>query len=255
MCTAVISIDPAAPFPVLLAGIRDEFHDRPSAPPGRHWADRPRVIGGQDLLAGGTWLAVDPDLPRAGCVLNGRGQPAEEATRLSRGDLPLRFAADGGLGELDHTRYDPFHLICASPDEVRLLGWDGEKFSDRLLEPGLHIVTNLGMAGAERGEGADAGAIAARIDHFRPRLLAAPRPSPGGRVATAAAWGAWLPLVDGDGLDPRDPRALVLRQEFGGRVAGTVSTSLLALGRDGGVRYDFNDTPGTPARWSTVLAD
>lgn len=253
MCTAVISIDPAASFPILLAGVRDEFHDRKSVPPGHHWPDRPEVVGGQDLLAGGTWLAVDPGVPRAGCVLNGFGRPAPADERLSRGDLPLRFAGDGGLGELDTARYDPFHLICATLDEVRLLSWDGEAFADRALEPGLHMVTNLGLAGTgpQAGPGPDAGAIRARIAHFEPRLATARRPSPESGP-TAAAWGDWLPLIDGDGLDPRDPSALVVRQDIGGRVAGTVSTTLLALGRDA-VRYDFTSTPGAAGGWRTVM--
>ncbi|TDT98163.1 uncharacterized protein with NRDE domain [Streptomyces sp. 846.5] len=255
MCTAVISFDPAASIPVLLAGVRDEFHDRKSLPPGHHWPDRPELVGGQDLLAGGTWLAVDPGVPRAGCVLNGFGRPAPEDGRLSRGDLPLRFAAHGGLGELDPARYDPFHLICATLDEVRLLSWDGEAFADRELEPGLHMVTNLGLAGSTEpsaGPGPDRDAIRARIAHFLPRLAAARRPSPQSGP-TAAAWGDWLPLIDGDGLDPRDPRALVVRQEVGGRIAGTVSTTLVALGRDT-VRYDFTGTPGVPGGWRTVMS-
>ncbi|MFC1411495.1 NRDE family protein [Streptacidiphilus sp. N1-12] len=253
MCTAVISFDPSAPFPVLLVGVRDEFHDRKAVPPGRHWPDSPQVVGGQDLLAGGTWLAVDPGVPRAGVVLNGVGRPAPEQDRLSRGDLPLRFAADGSLGDPDAARYDPFHLVRATLDQVRLLSWDGEALTDRALEPGLHLVTNLGLAVADDpSAGPELNAINARIAHFRPRLAAARRPSPDAGP-TATAWGDWLPLVDGDGLDPRDPRALVLRQDFEGRAAGTVSTTLLALGRDT-VRYDFNGTPGDPAQWSTILA-
>ena len=267
MCTAVISVDPASPFPVLLAGVRDEFHDRKAAPPGHHWPDHPQVVGGQDLLAGGTWLAVDPGPPRAGCVLNGFGRPAPESGRLSRGDLPLRFAAEGrraapgGPESPDIARYDPFHLICALLDEVRLLSWDGAAFTDRVLEPGLHLVTNLGLAGPQpptgpqpAGPGLDLGAIMARVAHFGPRLAAARRPTPGSG-STATAWGDWLPLIDGDDLDPHDPRALVLRQEVGGRIAGTVSITLLALGRDT-VRYDFTGTPGslgTPGGWRTII--
>jgi hypothetical protein len=251
MCTALLSVDPTDPFPVLLVGVRDEFHDRASVPPGRHWPDRPGLVGGQDLLAGGTWLAVDPTVPRAGCVLNGKGRPAPEDGRLSRGELPLRFAAEGGLGELDAARYDPFHLVCADLDRVRLISWDGEALTDRALEPGLHIVTNLGPAGAEPLDGFDRGAINARIAHFRPRLAAARRPSPGAG-STRAAWGEWLPLVEGDGLDPRDPRALVVRGDYRGRAAGTVSVTLLALGRDG-VRYDFNGSPTAHGPWSTIM--
>ncbi|RFU39238.1 hypothetical protein DZF91_23470, partial [Actinomadura logoneensis] len=72
MCTAIVSVDPASPVPVLLVGVRDEFIDRDWEGPGRHWPDRPGLIGGRDLRAGGTWLAVDPAARRAATVLNGR---------------------------------------------------------------------------------------------------------------------------------------------------------------------------------------
>ena len=114
VCTAIVDVDPASAYPVLLAGVRDEFHDRSWTPPGRHWPRYPQLIGGQDLLASGTWLAVDPEAPRAACVLNGRGPLAPEAGRRSRGELPLRFAATGGVKDLDFARYDPFHLMCAT---------------------------------------------------------------------------------------------------------------------------------------------
>src|SRR5690606_17962571 len=101
MCTAIISVDPASPVPVLLVGVRDEFVSRPWEPPGRHWPARPALVGGRDLLAGGTWLAVDPGAPRAGVVLNGRGRAAPEDRRVSRGDLPLRAASGEAPPEAD----------------------------------------------------------------------------------------------------------------------------------------------------------
>ena len=92
MCTAIIGLGPDGT--VLLAGVRDEFTQRAWQPPGYHWPDQPSLIGGRDELAGGTWLALAPAAPRVACILNGRGQAAPAATRRSRGDLPLRAAAE-----------------------------------------------------------------------------------------------------------------------------------------------------------------
>ncbi|MFD2351737.1 NRDE family protein [Nonomuraea ferruginea] len=96
-------------------GIRDEFADRPWEGPAEHWPDHPGVVGGRDLKAGGTWLAVDRQARRAAALLNGRGLPAPEIRKLSRGDLPLLAVSSGEMPDVDLTRYDPFHLVLAQP--------------------------------------------------------------------------------------------------------------------------------------------
>ncbi|XRQ15565.1 NRDE family protein [Actinomadura welshii] len=254
MCTAIISFDPASPVPVLLVGVRDEFVDREWEAPGRHWPDRPGLVGGRDLRAGGTWLAVDPGAPRAGLVLNGRGRMAPEDARVSRGDLPLRAAADGGLGRPDLPAYDPFHLVAAAPGGVRLWSWDGADLVERDLGPGLHMIVNSGLEGEGQLEGETEDAyMAARIAHFRPRLAAAPRPEPGSDAPVEDAWGDWLALVNGDGLPRADHRALLPLLDLGdGRVWGTTSVSLVALTPDG-ARYDFSPEPGDKDSWTRIL--
>lgn len=263
VCTAIVDIDPTSSHPVLLAGVRDEFHDRPWIPPGRHWPDRPALIGGQDLQAAGTWLAVDPDAVRVATVLNGWGHLAPQTRRLSRGDLPLLFAGTGSVEELPLERYDPFHLLCATVHEVFLLSWNGEQHTRRVLEPGLHMIVNSGLEGADPVDGPGVADMAARIKYFRPQLDAATRPQPKAKVPARAAWEPWLPLVDGAGLDGRDERALLVRRELGGRAWGTTSVSLVALRRDSnggggggggaGVRYDFSADPGNPRAWTPII--
>lgn len=249
-----MSVDPASQYPVLLAGVRDEFHDRPWIGPGRHWPRYPRLIGGQDLLAAGTWLAVDPEVPRAGCVLNGRGPLAPQDRRRSRGELPLIFAATGAVDDLDFERYDPFHLICASFQQVFLLSWNGERHQRQELAPGLHAVVNSGLEGSDPTPGPGTEAMAARLGFFRPRLAAARRPQPEAKVGTRQAWEPWLALLEGAGLDPADDRALLVRRELGERTWGTTSVSLVGL-RAGGVRYDFSGAPGDGGSWAAVVED
>ena len=73
-----------------------------------------------------------------------------------------------------------------------------------------------------------------------------------GGAPVARAWGSWLPLMNGDGLDPSDPRALIVRRDLGqGRIWGTTSISLIALAAAGS-RYDFSGRPGDPAAWYPV---
>ena len=152
MCTVVVSLAPGDRVPLLLLGIRDEFTGRPWQPPARHWPGSP-LIGGLDEQAGGTWLAVHPDLPRVSCILNSRGEFAPPDRRRSRGELPLRAAAEGqdALRKLHDdpaalASYDPFYLVCAdlNPPHVLLLGWDGRKPRLTELEPATHVLTNAG---------------------------------------------------------------------------------------------------------------
>lgn len=272
MCTAILDL--AAGAPVLLAGVRVELTGRAWQPPGRHWPDHPGLTGGRDLQAGGTWLAVSPSARRATCILNAPGRPAPEASRRSRGVLPLEAAEDGKLSGAGLENFDPFHLLCAEPGLAVLWSWDGEHLSERQLASGLHMVVNTGLASdllprgkdnaAPRSSEADGASWVraaradelARIAHFGPRLAAAARPAPLPGSPVAQAWGEWLPLAGGDGIGPEDPRALIVRRDLGGgRVWGATSVSLVALWPDappGAVRYDFTAAPGDPDAWYEV---
>jgi hypothetical protein len=249
MCTVIIAIGSGE---VLLAGVRDEFADRPWLPPGRHWPAYPELIGGIDLLAGGTWLAVDPSARRVACVLNGRGRAAAAAERRSRGVLPLRGAATGELAKSGLGQTDPFHLVVAGLGEVtawaRLWSWDGVHLTERELGPGLHIVVNSGLA--EPGSGAGDDLFSARVAYFGPKF-AASTPHPFGGGTTMQAWGPWVGLLAGDGLDPADERALIVRRQLDSRTWGSSSVSLVAVGSPG-VRYDFTPDPASPDAWSQV---
>jgi hypothetical protein len=251
VCTVVLSFEPGERAPLLLLGARDELTDRPWRPPARHWPNSP-LIGGIDEQAGGTWLAVHPGVPRVSCLLNGRGVFADPAARRSRGELPLRAAADGAqvLKELAEDRaalahYDPFHLVAADLDSVRLLSWDGERAAIADLPAGTHVLTNAGHAYPEPD------VTEPKAVYFWPKF-AASRPSGDPELPLALAWEPWLTLAAGDGLDPGDPRAIIARRVLpDGRVWGTTSLSLVALSGDG-LRYDFQSRADSGARWSPV---
>jgi Transport and Golgi organisation 2 len=250
VCTVVLSLAPAEPMPLLLLGFRDEFTGRPWQPPARHWPGSP-LVGGRDEQAGGTWLAVHPGIPRAACVLNTRGQQAPPATRRSRGELPLRAAADGSLAlkQLHDDRatlalYDPFFLICADLTSALMLSWDGSHAALERFEPAIHVITNAGHTFPSTHEDAKAA-------HFGPKF-AAHRPGADPAATIKDAWDDWLTLAGGDGLSDTDPAAIVVRHELpDGRIYGTTSVSLVALGRQG-LRYDFQPVPADPTTWYSV---
>lgn len=271
MCTALLSIEPG--LPVLLVGVRDEFMNRAWEPPGPHWPDLPDLIGGRDLQAGGTWLAVSPRRQRASCVLNTSGQLAPPASRVTRGVLPLQAVADLPIDKDGLVNTDPFHLITAEPDQALWQSWDGHVLTERKLGPGLHFAVNSGLAAdllrpqaqPTQDDNGRAHELA-RIAHFLPKLQGATRPNPlptasrqlGGQPrqagqSVATAWDEWFPLLTGDGLRTDDDRALIVRRDLGGgRIWGTTSISLVALS-PAGMRYDFTGRPDDPGAWYTVV--
>lgn len=280
MCTVVLSLEPGEPVPLRLLGIRDELVSRPWRPPARHWPGSP-LIGGIDEQAGGTWLAVHPGVPRVACLLNARGPLADPGRRRSRGDLSLRAAAEGHAflrrlaGDPDAlAAHDPFHLICGTSDAVTMISWPGRSGESeapgsgvlssglpgsgaagrgggvavRELAPGTHLITNAGHAYPV--EPGDPGAEP-KADHFADKFDAA-RPPADPALPLSQAWGDWLTLAAGDGLDPADPAGIIVRHQLpDGTVHGSTSVTLVALA-DGAVRYDFQPYPGSSDGWYQV---
>ena len=60
MCLILMAWRVHAEYPIVIAANRDEFHRRPTAA-AQWWPDRPRLLAGRDLEAGGTWLGITAD--------------------------------------------------------------------------------------------------------------------------------------------------------------------------------------------------
>ena len=126
MCLVAIAVDPSPDFALIVVGNRDEFHDRPSAA-AHWWADRPDILGGMDLLAGGSWLAVHRD-GRFAVVTNQPHKGAPGADSPSRGELVPQFLStaehvDKFAGRLlvARDKYAGFCLAFGSPLGTRIV--------------------------------------------------------------------------------------------------------------------------------------
>lgn len=84
MCLIVFAWQLVPGMPLVAAGNRDEFYDRPAAP-ARWWDDHPQVYAGRDLRGGGTWMGITRD-GRFAAITNIR-EPSEK-----RNDAPSRGA-------------------------------------------------------------------------------------------------------------------------------------------------------------------
>jgi uncharacterized protein with NRDE domain len=123
MCVLALAFDEHPRWRLVLAGNRDELHARPSAPLHR-WDGPGRVLAGQDLSGGGTWLGVSED-GRLAVVTNLRGFGPPAPDRPSRGRLLSDLlAGDGDYaapsdGQLE--RFNPFNLFALT--DGRLMFW------------------------------------------------------------------------------------------------------------------------------------
>jgi hypothetical protein len=243
MCTLVILRRPEHRWPVLLGGNRDEMIDRPWRAPGRHWADRPEVVAGLDLLAGGSWLGIN-DWGVVAAVLNRRGSLGPAPGRRSRGELVLEAldhaaAAEAAatLSQLDPNAYRTFNLIVADARNgfwLRHAG--GARVELHPLKPGLSMIA------------------AGDLDDLRTRRLALampafrawPAPEP-----DREDWAGWEALLGSTRAPPGEPATAAMRFREGGYA--TVSSALIALpGGNRPARFRFAAWQPEPTPWREI---
>jgi uncharacterized protein with NRDE domain len=144
MCLILLALDVVPRRPWLLLGNRDEFHPRPSAA-AETWDDAPDVIGGRDLEAGGSWLALNRN-GRFAAITNVRSGKPRRGPR-SRGELVAAFVRGAATPDsyaaetaLHREEFGPFnfvvgdHTAVACASSLRSEAWS--------LGPGVHVLSN-----------------------------------------------------------------------------------------------------------------
>ena len=147
MCLIAVAVDAHPRWRFVLAGNRDEFHARPTAPADFLDAGE-RSFGGRDLQAGGGWLQVDR-AGRVAAVTNVRRGPREAAAR-SRGDVVADFVR-GVASAADYL--EALHPVAGEFGRFNLLLWDGAGHyagnhpdaHARRLPPGVHALSNADL--------------------------------------------------------------------------------------------------------------
>ncbi len=139
---------------LLLAGNRDEFHARPTAPLAAWAPDTPAhgLLAGRDLQSGGTWAGVGTS-GRCAVVTNVRDPQAPGSTGSSRGELPTGFLAhhDRELATAHAQallargrRYAPFNLLLADAQSCVFVG--NHPRARRIeVASGIHGMSNGGF--------------------------------------------------------------------------------------------------------------
>jgi uncharacterized protein with NRDE domain len=149
MCTLAIYFRVFADYPVVVAANRDEYLNRAALAP-TVLGDRPRIIGGKDLRANGTWLGINEHGLVAGLLNRGVAQNGPNDPNLrSRGLLSLdalqHSSAEEAARFVARQRardYNAFNLLLASREAAFVAYNRGGQIEIVKLTPGMHLLTN-----------------------------------------------------------------------------------------------------------------
>ena len=291
MCLLIALSGVVDGVPLMVAANRDERYDRPAEVITVLRGAAPRILGGRDAVAGGTWLAVNSH----GLVAGLTNQPSaggRDDTRRSRGELPLAFAAHADAAtavaevcpRLDPSDYNPCWLLVGDRHALYSVGMTGgHRPVVRQLPPGAYVLENAplpdyspkarqvaamvaagiaaagagaGTAGAAGAAGAEAGAAgAAGAEEALAAVLRDHRPAAGRQEADT-------------GEQEPGPAGRAGRVHTIGRVRpaelsaacvhtalyGTRSAMLVAVGDTGVPRVRVADGPPCQAPFQDVTA-
>jgi len=230
MCLIVTAHGVAKHHALVLAANRDERHARPSAD-AHWWSDAPDVLGGRDLVAGGSWLAVN----RRGhmAAVTNVAEPGAQAAPLSRGLIVSEYlrAADpadaAARMAADSARYAPFNALLI---ETGRLSYVSNRAAAGELGPGIHSLSNAPL-GTRWPKLARAESRLAEILHDAEPTealfqLLAETGSSGGEGTDR--------LADDRADEPVDYRGSLFIK---GGAYGTRASTIVLVGHDGTVRF------------------
>jgi len=233
MCLLVFAWRAHPEFPLILAGNRDEFHDRPAV--GAHWwSDPDGILAGKDLRAGGTWLGLSRG-GRFAVVTNYREPGTATSGERSRGELVTGYLtsvvpAARWIDEIETRRddYGGYNLIAGDAGQVHYLTNRGAGVPS--LGPGIYGLSNH------------------RLDTPWPKVVAAKEGLRGvlarGEISTSSLFGLLAdrsPAPDGELPDtgvPRDWERLLSAAFIVSPSYGTRVSTVVLIRRDGFVVFE-----------------
>ena len=167
MCLLIVLARTHPEAPLVVAANRDELLDRPAVPMSVLRERDPRVLGGRDELAGGTWLAVND----AGVVAGLTNRPKEggrDVSKRSRGELPLALASHPSAAAAVEavtsahrpSDYNPAWLLVGDRQDLFAVDMTGDDaVVVEQLPPGIHVLENRPL-----------GVPSPKVDHVRTLL-------------------------------------------------------------------------------------
>ncbi len=145
MCLLLIAFKHHPDYPLIIAANRDEYHGRPASE-AHFWNDKPEILAGKDLQAGGTWLGISK-YGRFAAVTNFHEQTPEPVPPKSRGalvidflesDMPAQEYADRVVKNANE--YQGFTLVFGTIDDLYCCSNRTNK--PEQIKPGIHGLSN-----------------------------------------------------------------------------------------------------------------
>ncbi|MFZ6649681.1 NRDE family protein [Undibacterium sp. TJN25] len=159
MCLIVFAWKLIPSTPLVVAGNRDEFYERPAAPAG-WWQDVPNIYAGRDLQAGGTWMGIStrngPDsvTTRFAAITNIRAPSEKRPDAPSRGALVSDFL-QGSASAAKYVEqikdgaqaYNGFNLLLGDGDDLIWFSnrWQQDERNGKPLLPGIYGISNAAL--------------------------------------------------------------------------------------------------------------
>ena len=144
MCLITFAYKAHPKYKFILAANRDEFYARPTSTVD-WWKDYPQILGGRDLQAMGTWMAINEN-GRLAAVTNFRDLKNIKSDARSRGDLPVNFLVDNQSSETYATEvyksgsdFNGFNLLVLADELAHVSNYD-DKIN--ILEEGVYGLSN-----------------------------------------------------------------------------------------------------------------
>jgi uncharacterized protein with NRDE domain len=166
MCLLIVLHRVHPDAPLIVAANRDEWLSRAATASTVLQAHGPRILGGRDDVAGGTWLSINEHGVFAG--LTNRPTLTRDPSKRSRGELPLALAqhesahvaAEQFASSFRPSDFSPAWLFVADRASLALLDMtQGERPAVTHLQPGVHILENRAWHSAS-----------GKVRHVRARL-------------------------------------------------------------------------------------
>lgn len=135
---------------LIVAANRDEILTRPAIAMTVLRDAAPRIWGGRDEVAGGTWLAINHLGVVAG-LTNLPSPGGRDPAKRSRGELPLLLARHESAKEavaeftkvISPREFNPCWILVGDGRDLFYLDVTGDAVSVAALAPGVHVLENV----------------------------------------------------------------------------------------------------------------